>query len=39
MGPAVSNIDDLNVGFDEMNIGDGDNFMEYDLIQMILNQR
>jgi hypothetical protein len=27
---GISNMDDLNVGFDEMNIAEGDNFIEYD---------
>jgi hypothetical protein len=31
MGDGTSNVDDLNVGFDEMNISDGDGFIEYDL--------
>ena len=31
LGHGIPSIDDLNVGFDEMNISDGDNFVEHDL--------
>ena len=31
LGHSMPSMDDLNVGFDEMNIGDGDNFIDHDL--------